>query len=513
MDSKQQLRLLWSSRWWLAAFAIIAALAAYFTSSSRTDVYRASALAQVIPAQQADGPSLGTDQLLQATNFYAELAQTTRILDAARREGRFRETLEGRVDVTPEPDLLVLEFSGESPRPGLAAAYANAYAQAFAAEVANLEEAERRRLLAGPQRRVNQLLEDLQGLSPTSAEAAAIDAELQALQARLADVALTPTDNVRIIQPAILPREPVSPKPVRDAILALLVALVLGASVALLRQATTDRYASVEEAALDLRLPVLGELPKSPPGDSKALEAFRKLRAQVEFTLAGPPGRDAPDPRRPATGDGRNNVLLITSPEAASGKTYVTSNLSRALAADGRRVMAVDGDLRRPTLHDALGLEQEPGLGELLTSGRADDLDLSVHAVALPDAVRRRGGLLEAVPAGRLADDTAERLSSSTMTRVMSELSHDNDVVLVDSPPVLAIVDAVVLTRYADGVVLVVDARRSRRRNIRRSVETLRAVQAPILGLVFNRSKVSASEYGYYGAMPDRVRQEPELTR
>jgi Mrp family chromosome partitioning ATPase len=96
---------------------------------------------------------------------------------------------------------------------------------------------------------------------------------------------------------------------------------------------------------------------------------------------------------------------------------------------------------------------------------------------------------------------------------VMSELSHDNDVVLVDSPPVLAIVDAVVLTRYADGVVLVVDARRSRRRNIRRSVETLRAVQAPILGLVFNRSKVSASEYGYYGAMPDRVRQEPELTR
>ncbi|MGH2949593.1 MAG: polysaccharide biosynthesis tyrosine autokinase [Solirubrobacteraceae bacterium] len=511
MDSKQQLRLLWSSRWWLAGLALIAAVAAYVASSSRTDVYRGSALAQVIPSQQADGPALGTDQLLQATNFYAELAQTTRILDAAQKEGGFRESLDGRVEVTPEPDLLVLEFSGESPEPATAAAYANAYAQAFAAEVANLEDAERRRLLAGPQRRVTEIRRQLRRSPAGSAEAAALEAELQALQGRLADVALSPTDNVRIIQPAIAPREPVSPKPLRDAILALVVALVLCSSAALLRLALTDRYHSAEEAALDLRLPVLAELPKSASGEPKALEAFRKLRAQVEFTLSAQPVSE-PSGRGHQT-HARRNVLLVTSPEAASGKTYVTSNLSRALAADGRRVMAVDGDLRRPTLHDAFGLQQAPGLGELLTSGRAEDLDLSRHAVALPDAVRRRGGVLAAVPAGRLAEDTAERLSSATMAGAMAELSHDNDIVLVDSPPVLAIVDAVVLTRYTDGVIVVVDARRSRRRNIRRAVETLRAVQAPILGLVFNRSRVSASDYGYYGSLPTGVRREAELTR
>src|SRR5262245_43681843 len=176
MDSKQQLRLLWSSRWWLAGLALVAGVAAYFVSGSRTDIYRASALVQVIPAQQADGPSLGTDQLLQATNFYAELAQTTRILDLAQRQGGFSEPLTDRVDVTPEPDLLVLEFSGESPRPGVAAAYANAYARAFVDEVADLEEAERRRLLAGPQRRVNQIHDDLRGAPSGSAEEAALDA-------------------------------------------------------------------------------------------------------------------------------------------------------------------------------------------------------------------------------------------------------------------------------------------------------------------------------------------------
>jgi Mrp family chromosome partitioning ATPase len=98
------------------------------------------------------------------------------------------------------------------------------------------------------------------------------------------------------------------------------------------------------------------------------------------------------------------------------------------------------------------------------------------------------------------------------MRDVVASLHDSYDVVVMDSPPVLAIVDAVVLTRYADGVLVVVDARRSRRRNVRRAVQTLRAVEAPILGLVYNRARVHASEYGYYGAMPAESRGMPELT-
>src|SRR5688500_5999780 len=100
MDTTQQLRTLWASKHWLALFALVAALVTYLVSSTFDDRYEAKALAQVIPAQQAEGFGLSTDQLLQTTNFYAELARTTRVLEAAQREGGFREPLADDVDVS-----------------------------------------------------------------------------------------------------------------------------------------------------------------------------------------------------------------------------------------------------------------------------------------------------------------------------------------------------------------------------------------------------------------------------
>ena len=98
------------------------------------------------------------------------------------------------------------------------------------------------------------------------------------------------------------------------------------------------------------------------------------------------------------------------------------------------------------------------------------------------------------------------------MRQVIERVRDGYDAVVLDSPPVLAIVDAVVLSRYADGVLLVLDGRRSRRRSVRRAVQTLRAVEAPILGIVFNRARVHASDYGYYGAAPMPERGVHELT-
>jgi Mrp family chromosome partitioning ATPase len=98
------------------------------------------------------------------------------------------------------------------------------------------------------------------------------------------------------------------------------------------------------------------------------------------------------------------------------------------------------------------------------------------------------------------------------MRQVIERLREGYDAVVLDSPPVLAIVDAVVLSRYADGVLVVIDGRRSRRRTVRRAVQTLRAVEAPILGIVFNRARVHDSEYGYYGATPEPDRGVHELS-
>ena len=167
MDSNQQLRTLWSSRYVIVAFALLAAIAAYLASSSFQKRYDASALAQIIPAQQSQGFGLSTDQLLQTTNFYSELARTTSVVNAAEREGKFSESLDGKVDVAPQPDLLVLKFTGSSEDPKTAAAYANAYAQAFTREVGDLQEVERRRTLAAPQRRAIEIRDRLEKIPPT----------------------------------------------------------------------------------------------------------------------------------------------------------------------------------------------------------------------------------------------------------------------------------------------------------------------------------------------------------
>jgi len=505
MESRQQLRLLWASRWWLLLAVAVAGVAAYFVASRADDEYRADALVQIIPAPQASGIPLSTDQLLQATNFYAELAQTRSILDAAEQAGGFGDVSDD-VEVQAEPDLLVLRFSGFSGEPPRAADIANAYARSFIDGLAEIETTERERLLDAPQRRLNELRRELRDVTAGSAEAEALQGELAALQQRVADETLTPTDRARVLEPALTPTDPVSPRPLRDALLVMLLALVIAAAFVLLRNALTDRYGSAEEAALDLGLPVLGELPKAPATDVRALEALRKLRAQVQFSAG------AMREHGQSAGHTRPNVLLVTSPEASAGKTYVSAGLSNALAADGRSVIVIDGDLRRPSLHAALQIPGTPGLGEALAAGEAGDAALAVRSVPVPDGVHRRGGGLDALPAGHAGDETAEALSSPVMRQVIERVRDGYDAVVLDSPPVLAIVDAVVLSRYADGVLLVLDARRSRRRSVRRAVQTLRAVEAPILGIVFNRARVHASDYGYYGAAPIPERGVHELT-
>jgi len=512
VDSKQQLRILLAAGWMLVLFALAAGLAAYFTSNSRAPVYSATALTQILPSSQANGVTLTTDQLLQVTNFYAEVAKTNSIIDAAKAQSQFPDA--NSVGVFAQADLLVLQFYGTSKSPARAADYANSYAKAFVQAVTTQQEAERASTLQPSQKRVEEIRGRLRGVDGGSAEGLSLQSELQALQARITEEIITPPDRARVIQTALPPRDPESPNPLRDALLAFMVALIIGSAVVLARNAVTDRFGSMEEAALELRLPILGELPKSKSERLEAVEAFRKLRAQTEFSLTGATG----NPELAASGGARprqlrenRNVLLVTSPESGAGKSYVTANLAQALAADGRHVLALDGDLRRPTLHEQLAVDIEPGVGEALHVGRGDEWDLDIQSAPVSQSVTQRGGSLDVFAAGRLAADTAERLSSEPMARIFESVHEMYDFVVVDSPPVLAIVDAVVLSRYADAVVLVIDPSRSRRREVRRAVQTLRAVDAPILGLVANRTKISSSEYGYYGRLPVEAR-EAELS-
>ena len=493
METQQPLRTLWSARWLLIACAILGAAAGYYVSDRMQDRYEAEALAQIMPRSQAAGQPLSTDQLLQMTNFYAELARTSPVQRSAERgAGVRRGEFDGVVEVEAQPDLLVLAFRAQDGSPAVAARDANAYARAFTAAVADLQAAERERALAGPQRRVAKLQSELEDVAPDSARASAINAELEALQTRLADEAVTPGDNVRVIQPALTPTDPAAPQPIRNAILAGIAALVLAASLLLARSALSDRYASIEEAALDLALPVLGELPRAKRDDRRAVEAFRKLRARLGHSLTGL----------------EHGAVLVTSPEERTGKSYAIFGLARALAAEGSQVAAVDADLRRPTLHERFFVLRAPGLGDALDSRRPMPIMAVAQSVPLTEAARDRGGELAVIPAGSHVEDSSELLSGVPMTRAIETLTERYDMVLLDSPPVLAIADAMVLARHASAVVLVIDLKRSRRRAARRAVQALRGVDAPLLGLVNNRARESSAEYGYYGPRSE-ARGEP----
>ena len=513
MERTGYLRLIWASKLWLGLFAIAAAVAVFAISSLESKQYESKALGQIVSTSQAEGEILTEEQLLSLSNLYHELAKTSTVLDLAHEEpevkGRAAE-FNAAVSVQPEARVGVLGFSATTGDPDTSAEFANAYATAFSTYLDDLQVEQRKQSLLPVQRRVDEINGELAGIPSGDPRGAGLEVERQALQERIATSAANPGDTMRVIEPAVPISSPVSPQPKRDALLALIGAFLLGAAAIYLRDLLFDRYRSSEEAARDLGLPVLGEIPKG--RGSPALESFRTLRTGMMLALEQTLRADANGSGR---GPGDGVGLLITGAESGCGKSYVATNIARTLAAEGRRVAAVDADLRRPTLHQTFSIAISPGLSDILIEedpSRASALAVPV-VVQVPGAGTADGDLC-VLPAGKHAEAAVERLSSATMSAVASELRASNDATVFDSPPTLAVVDPVVLARYADGVLFVIDSRRTRRRDARRAIETLRAMGAPLLGIAFNHSETRRTNYDSY--RPRELRRQawqPKGTR
>jgi capsular exopolysaccharide synthesis family protein len=266
---------------------------------------------------------------------------------------------------------------------------------------------------------------------------------------------------------------------------------VLGAGAIYLRDLLFDRYGSAQDAARDLGLQLLGEIPKG-RANEPAVEAFRSLRTAMVFALERSGNYDVNG------GDPAGGTVLVTGAESGCGKSYVSANISRTLATEGRRVAAVDGDLRRPTLHEIFKTSLSPGLSDLLLEEEPPQPESVAVNVRLAQVASAPSGELQMVPAGAHAEEAVESLSSPRMKEIVRFLRSDNDMVVFDSPPTLVVVDPVVLARYADGVVFVIDSRHTRRRDARRAIEALRATGAPLLGFAFNRSNAKQTRYDAY---------------
>jgi capsular exopolysaccharide synthesis family protein len=206
---------------------------------------------------------------------------------------------------------------------------------------------------------------------------------------------------------------------------------------------------------------------------SGAAESYRLARTNLQFT-------DVDDPLR---------SIVVTSPQPRDGKTTTCSNLALVFAEGGKRVTLVDGDLRRPGLQYLLDERPREGLTNLLVGD-----SLNGHAQLSPDSDN-----LTILTSGPLPPNPADLLNSDRMRELIASLRAHSDMVVVDSPPVLAVADAAILATMVDGVVLVVDPNTTRLRDIRRAREMIEGVGGTIVGVIVNRAKTGSGIYRYAG--------------
>ena len=286
--------------------------------------------------------------------------------------------------------------------------------------------------------------------------------------------------------PAPVPGSPSSPHPVTNVVSALFLGLLLGLGLAFLLDFLDNSIKSAKEAeqaaygvaTLGLIPTVAGwkartdtVLASVNDPSSPAAEAYRGLRTAIQFLGT----------------DRSLHVLQVTSPGAGDGKTTTLTNLAVALGRSGSRVCVVDCDLRRPRIHEFFGLANDRGF----TSVVRGDLPLSL--VLQPTALVENVMVL---PSGIPPIDPSELLASERAAGVLRSLASQFDIVLADSPPVLAVTDASALSRWVDGVIVVADTGRTKKRALTRTIELLRQVEAPVIGLVVNRA-TGENEYGY----------------
>ena len=306
---------------------------------------------------------------------------------------------------------------------------------------------------------------------------------------------------VEVVRWASVPAQPVAPDLRANVIMALLLGTFFGAGLAFLRSAINTQLQSPDDVEhLGYRL--LGVIPSM---NREIRDAFRgkreveingRVRSAALVTLHSPWSPASEHYRLVRTNvqsiakDRKMKVILVTSPEPSDGKTVSAVNLAISLANNGSRTLIIDCDLRKASVARALGVRRSPGVGEMLTDGEA-----------VPDFDRFETDIenLYCLPAGRITSPPPELLGSDTMIEILRLARAEFDVVIVDSPPVLAVTDAVVLAPFCDSAVVVVAANKTSPRAVRTTIATLENLGVEIAGVVFNQYDLSRSAAGYYG--------------
>lgn len=310
-----------------------------------------------------------------------------------------------------------------------------------------------------------------------------------------------PTIEMTALGNATAPEYPSSPNKRRNIAAGLLAGLLLGVALAVAAVKLDTRVRRPDDVTSKSPAPILAELwddadlhrgvvaMRDKPLGATA-ESFRRLRANLEFLRVG----------------GKPIAIVVTSAIAGEGKTSTTLNLAVACAQGGDRVLLIDADLRKPAVASRLGVDDVHGLSTLLT-GR----------VSFPDSIRAGGrGLgIDVVTSGPVPPNPADLLGSQAMRDFLAFSLSTYDVVLIDTPPVLPVVDAAVLSRQVDGAVLVVRLNRAKKENVVKAFDSLGQVGVKMLGVVLNGARRSEASgyYRYEAAKPASGKSESSARR
>lgn len=518
MEIRQYLYLLRRWLWLILLVALVTGSTAYFVSRMQQPIYRATSALLIIEDNSSSDSAyrtLLTSERLASS--YAERLKNFYVLQAAINSLSVDLTTNELdeilfVDTIGQTNLLAVSIEHSDPQ--LAADLANAVPQFFiertqaqqldrlANSKASLEEelasveaeivAIEQQLVAAQQQTepdavlLNQLHETLLRLRNAQARLVQSLEDLRLTQAKQ-------LETVVIDEYARPPERPIRPRVLTNTILATIAGLMLAVGVAFLMEYLDDTVKDPEEVEYATGLGTLGvleQLKTDLPNEalvvareprSPAAEAYRQVRTNIQFVNL----------------DKKSKTLLITSAQPNEGKTTVAANLAIALAQSGRKVILVDCDMRRPTLHTLLEVDGNRGLCDMIIRGRNDTAYLS--GTLVPN--------LRLLPAGRIPPNPAELLGSERMKNVIDWLQDQADIVVFDSPPVLAVTDAVILSQVTDLTLFVVSAASTRYPSFIEALERIAAVDAPIAGVVLN--KVDPQRDGSYYANYYKIDYQP----
>jgi Mrp family chromosome partitioning ATPase/uncharacterized protein involved in exopolysaccharide biosynthesis len=481
---------------------IVAVAAAFIYSKVQTPKYQSTAL-----IQQTTTTSSGTGQSSSLVNLpdpVQELGSTDVRVQAAKiLKDPNLSAVTDSVTGTADPTTGTLTVTATDSNPARAQAVAKAYSQAYVDQIQTLVQNQINKINGQLESLQNQIsnLNGKPSTPVTQAQIQGLTSSYSSLQTELSNITFgEPYASVQVA--AALPTAPSGLSKSKLLLIGALAGLLVGCGIALGRDQFDTRLRASPDIEAITESSILAELPQDQDVKRGAIsiamvqapqslmaESIRELRTSLRVIL-----HDVPCP-----------VIVVTSPEPGDGKTFVAANLAAAWAMSGSKVIVISADFRRPRLEELFGLETTglPGLADLIESNwkeseegggprrpLGDDDRSSVSSLLVESGIWG----LQVLPAGTRLDNPSELFGSPGMQPVLDQLPLLADIVLVDTPPVLAVPDTAILGSLAYGAVVVASEGRTGRHDLERTVRRLEATHCRVLGVAANHVRRSSSE-------------------